>query len=86
MNPADEKTQKFRNAVLEVIKVKYNDLISFVNTLNLHPMLRSHANMNLDQGLYWLVQGINIIDLKPEEEKEEVKEENVVKLKESVKK
>jgi hypothetical protein len=65
-----------REAIFEIVSLRFNHLVSFVNNLPIHPQIKSHANLNLDQGLFWLHQGISNLENKSDEDKKKNTDEN----------
>lgn len=79
----ENKEQGLRNVSMNAFNKIFDEIINALHNLPLHPNLKSHCFMNLDQGAYWARQAISIMEIVPKSEPvvEEVKNEELVESK-----
>lgn len=56
-----QENQNKKEGTLESFNQLYTVLINYLNNLPLHPLLKQHCFLNLDQGANWARQGISVM-------------------------
>lgn len=67
MNESVEKLGKLKAFLNSQFAKAYNDLIHIVRHLPIAENMKNHAFMNLDQGSFWVTQGINLFNVNVKE-------------------
>lgn len=65
MDNSIDNATNLKQIVFDDLSKRYTNLIELVNKLNIHPKMKDHAVQNLDQGIMWVRDAIQLMDLTP---------------------
>lgn len=73
-----DELQKLRSQLLTELNINYKNLVSFLQKVPVNAQFKTFCFQNLDQGIFWMQKGIELLNMAPPEKKEEEekKEEN----------
>jgi hypothetical protein len=77
-----DEVEKLKETLKMELAVNLNNLVGFINRMNLNPLLKQHSFLNLDQCKYWVTEAIGILSF--EEPKPPMQELQPINLKDKV--
>jgi len=72
MEEPQDQNSLLKQKYLQAFFAKYTDVIQYVNSLPIHVKLKENAVTRLDEGMFWVREGI--VHLQPAEPQESISE------------